>query len=865
MACAPGPRKLRPAAFVMAPRRLLAAYPTALSFARSVVAHLARNDWTLTRQRFDIDAEGVGSALYRLDWGTTPFHFVVVSKLFAADQKTDRSFGQNWDISASLCEGPWSAEREAHLLAETPKQRAGRFDYDTLVTLRGNRSGRVFDHVVESLAAGRLPDAARLSEVGYIVRTTGLIANGAMGMRPFDGLGDDHPFAAPYCVQIVAAMLFREFVFELVDAMAAQRSETALRLPETHRRYLGVGNAAGAGLVAYLAANPMTVHRWVEATENAIAEAWQIAIEPRSPAAQRLAALIERAVAYLIEDGRDGNGIFADTAAIATGLQALLPIALSQAGTDGQAPGAFRAALDKALAAQDLDVAEVFHALMVELLPSERLQAYRAAMRAPPLPELDFAQTAGELRTLLSERLGWTLDYDFAAEGIARHFWYRSVAAPLDPRLGINGQDPGAEFEWRMDMAWRTAGLKRLLDDMPAEAPLAHVLALHPGYRDVARRCQALLASPYGELHENRLGADYTPFAAMRLKLAFYGMDKLDPAHPKSVRGALLQGAPTMADLMAGRSEGDWPFPLAPPAGGGVPAMLRPTATSTGAAVGTALPVEAGEQVCSPIELRRLVARALHGAGLSLGMADGLALSVESAELRHGSGFARLTALLRAKAVRPMQLSTAEIAAGATDKAAGHAALSLGQSPVELACVAARQGRPGVFDAVGALDGQLIEGLLAGGQEANCAVVMIRSEPGAEGLSIFVPAGAGPGGSISLTTRTAGERDRILTAVLSHPAFAGAPSGLPGGPVGFRILAAAGETHDDLWAHMIRAAGPSAQVLSAAEAEARVRQAMRHGIRIPVDLKAEIEAFSKAVLVPAGASSGDKFVPGGQG
>lgn len=864
MDCASRLPKLRPAAFVMAPRRLLAAYPTALSFARSTVAHLARNDWTLARQRFDIDADGVGSALYRLDWGAMSFHFVVVSKLFAADQKTDRSFGQNWDISASLCEGPWSAEREAHLLAETPKQRAGRFDYDTLVTLRGNRSARVFDHVVDSLAAGRLPDAARLGEVGYIVRTTGLIANGAMGMRPFEGLGDDHPFAAPYHVQIVAAMLFREFVFELVDAMAAQRCETALRLPAAYRRYLGVGNAAGAGLVAYLAGNPMSVHRWVEVTETAIAQAWQMSIEPRSPEAQRLAALIERAAAYLIEDGRDGNGIFADNAAIAKGLQAMLPIAEAQARGSGIDPKAFRDALEGTLAAQEPATAEVFHALMVELLPEERLDAYRAAMRAPALPELDFAQTAGELRALLEEELGWALDYDFAAEGVARHFWYRSAAAPLDPRLGVNGQDPGAEFEWRMDTAWRVAALKRLLDDMPADTPLAHVLAQHPDYRDVARRSQALLACPYGELHENRRDASYTPFAAMRLKLAFYGMDKLDPAPPKSVRGALLQGAPTMADLMAGRSEGDWPFPLAPPAGGADPAMLRP-AVAPIAAAGSVSPVTSDDQICSPVELRRLVSRALHGAGLPLGVADGLALSIESAELRHGDGFADMASLIRAKAVQPIGLSAADIDAGVTGKAAGLAALSLGQSPVEIACLAARQGKPGIFNAVGAVGGRLVEGLLACGQVLDCATVMVCSEPGAGGLSIFVPAAFGAGGLISLTTASIAERDSALAALLDHPAFAGMPPKLPDEAVGMWILAVASGGHDDLWAHAVQAAGPSARVFHDAETEALRRQAMRHGIRIPVDLKAEIEEFSKAVLVPAGASSGDLFVPGGQG
>lgn len=373
---------------------------------------------------------------------------------------------------------------------------------------------------------------------------------------------------------------------------------------------------------------------------------------------------------------------------------------------------------------------------------------------------------------------------------------------------------------------------------------------------------QALSVCSYGELHENRLDAAYTPFAAMRLKLSFYGMDKLDPTYPKSVRGALLQGAPTIADLMAGRSDGDWPFPLAPLADSADPATHRPAADAIESVSGIEFSETVEEQVCSPVELRRLVSRALHGTGLPLGVADSLALSVESAELWHGNGFARLAALLAAQAVRSVRLSAADIANGATGEAAGLALLCLGQSPVELACLAARQGRPGVFSAPGATDGRLSEGLLSHCENANCAVVMISSEPDAYGVSLFVPASGEAGGLISVTTTNSGEREDILRAILSHPAFAGSPSDLPGTDAGIRFLAVASENVGELWAHAVRAAGSPALILSPAEIETRRRHAMRHGIRIPNAMKAEIEAFSKGVFIPAGASSGDKHVPG---
>lgn len=855
---------LRSPATVMAPQRLLATYPTALSFARSAVAHLKNHSWNLTRQRFDIDAEGVGTALYRLDWGRGQvFHFLVVSKNFPADQKTDRSFGENWDISAVLCEGVWSPERDARLRAETPKQRAGRFDYDTLVTLRGNRSGRVFDHVVERLAAGQLPDSARLSDVGYIVRTTGLIANGALGMRPFDGLGEDHPFALPYYLQMVSAMLLREFVFELVDAMAAQRSADAIRLPETYRRYLGVGNAAGAGLVAYVATNPMTVHRWNELNERAILEAWQLVIAANSADANRLATLLERAITYFSEDQRDGNEIFAGNGSIVDGLKAVQPIVLAQAGGRGLAAEAFRSALAERLAMQEPEAVEVFHALMVELLSEERLQHYRRSMRASSLPELDFGQTVAELRALLHRHFAWVSDYDFADGRADRNFWYRSIAAPLDPRIGIRNLDPGSEFEWRMDTAWRTAGLCQVLDGFQDDTSLAHVLAQHPEYRDVARRLQVIAAHPYGELHENRLDAAYTPFAGMRLKLAFYGMDKLDPSRPKSVRGALLQGAPTIADLLAGRGDGEWPFPLAPQSGLIEPAARGATTDGTGGVAEVeGGPPQGNELICSPIELRRLVTRALHGAGLSLGTADKLASSIESAELWHKNGFEKLTKLLAVGAIRPIRLSTDEIADGVTDRMAGAAALSLGECPIELACIAARNGKPGVFNAPGAIEGSLLEGLLACGEASGCAVLMISSDPASYGFSLFVPAAAQSGGLLSITATNLTIRKDILREILRHSAFSEAVSDIMDCDSGIQVVAMADEDMPALWKHAVQVSGPSGITLSHAEIKKRQKHAMRHGIRISCAVKAEIEAFSKAVFVASGASSGDKYVPG---
>lgn len=54
----------------------------------------------------------------------------------------------------------------------TPGQGARDVSGRELTLSRANRSVRLFEHVVDSLAAGRQPDPVKVDEVGYVMRTT---------------------------------------------------------------------------------------------------------------------------------------------------------------------------------------------------------------------------------------------------------------------------------------------------------------------------------------------------------------------------------------------------------------------------------------------------------------------------------------------------------------------------------------------------------------------------------------------------------------------------------------------------------------------------------------------------------------------
>ena len=548
--------------FVMSEARAAAVVPNALSFPRATMRELVRERYRIEKLRFELDARGRGEILYRLTGGHATFHFFLVSNELPEEQKTDRNFAQSWDAMGVLCEGDWSAEREAYLRREVPKQRAGYADYDTLIYARGNRSKRVFDHVVDSLAAGQQPDLTLIAPIGYILRTTAFIGNGALGTKPWAGLAPGHPLRRPYHVQFCSAFALREFVFDLVDHMARARNPRAVRLAPAYRRYLGLGNSAATGLAAFAANHPHFLHRWTLSCEQALAQASERPVD-----AEGFLRLLDKAIRYHVEGARDSDGVFATPQAVAADLARL-----RDAAPFASWP-AMREWAQRNLCGEACEVAST---ILLELYPdivNAASDAFEADERCEVLPAMGVAQ----MRSLLQTRYGWTLALP---ECDSRYFWYRSSSAPRDVRRGVRGRAHDLEAETTMDTVLQVRLLAAALQDADADSTVATIVHRHPELRHIAGRVQALAQCEYGELRQQMLAHDYSPFATIRYPLAFFGMEKFEAARPKSVRGVFMQGAPIAEDVAAGR-DGVWPFPLLPGSAEDDTSMLAPLPGAT--------------------------------------------------------------------------------------------------------------------------------------------------------------------------------------------------------------------------------------------------------------------------------------------
>ncbi len=550
----PRPLNLRDPANVMTPEGLSAYKSSRLSFLRLLVARLARERWQISRPRWEMDAQGRGLAVYRVLGPDADFSFVVFSDNLPEERRTDRIIETHYDGEAFLCLGKVSEGQIAAQRGEFADFLTGRADARTVGWTRVNRSSRIFDAVIDALADGRQPDDALIASAGYLVRNNGFWGNGRHGSTIFPAHAGKGFLGLPYHADLLTLYLWRHFSVELAEHIARARNPDAPPLERRLKKFLGVGNASGLGLVPFVLRHPARVHHWVSLRERAYAEA-----RMRRPSADQVSALVsllDRAIAYYATGLQVRGGIFQSSEDLVADLTRLRERAAE--AKQGEAWSSLAAWAETEVGREAL---ELLHALLIEVhddiaaaLTPDVLSAVPDAGKPNP------AQSIAALRDLLQDRYGWALAIDLSARGARQHFWYLSKDN-LEPRLGERGIDPGEDFETYVDVVGDLQRLHAALDDFAPEQSVAHLLLRHPELRLIVERVQTTQHLDYAEVRACVTDDAFEPCHLIRLTLTLYGMEKLDPQSRLWVRGTFLQGAP-LADEIAAGQEGDWIFPM---------------------------------------------------------------------------------------------------------------------------------------------------------------------------------------------------------------------------------------------------------------------------------------------------------------
>lgn len=550
--------ELRPPEQAMRLARMGAAFPTRLSFMRSLVRRMTREKWRFEKVRFDVDKNGFGASIMAVHTPDRTYSLLVFTHDLPPEKRTDRVIAEAWDATFNLIDGLPDDSDIARLSQNTPRQEGGRFSQKELVLARANKSVRLFGHIVDRLADGQQPDMARVSPVGYLMRTTAVYGNGKFGIADRALISDRPEAVGSFQIEMLAVYLFRWFTLELVQHIARQRGgDRAVDLDPEIGRFLGIGNATGLGMAPFLVNHPRLVDRWVAARETALARVRGV---PRinDDRIDRFHALLDRAARHVgewrVEDEIQSVRISVleqDIALIRKQAAGLTPdhsdpwdmlygFSEEQCSVEGQ---------------------ELLISLMLEVYP-DKVDDLADSLFAEERQDFDPVMTCGELQAQIQAGYDWALDLEFAAKSESARFWYYSEDK-LEPRFGSRYEEEGAEWEMPLAVARDVTALSGVINRQPPGRNLGDFVLEHPEHLRTIRRVQLNAVHPYSEIRDNLIADTVRPIDILRFKLAFFGACRFDPKSDLWTRISMYMGAPLPSEL-ADLGMGSWSFPVAP-------------------------------------------------------------------------------------------------------------------------------------------------------------------------------------------------------------------------------------------------------------------------------------------------------------
>jgi len=547
----------RDPAVVMQLGRLGSFHQSRLSFMRILLRRMEAEAWTFDRPVFDIDARGVGRAVYSAHGPERSYSLVAFANDLPPEKRSDRVIATEWDATFTLFDGvPTTADLD-RLQNNVPKQEAGRVSERELSLSRANRSVRLWDYVVGKLAAGEQPDQTTVEKVGYLMRTTAVYGSGKFGAADREDTADRAEFQAPFQIEMLSVFLTRAFVMDLVEHMAQLRApDTAVPLDPDLRRRFGIGNSTGLGMAPFLLTHPALLNSWIAAREEALARIRSLPdAHPSEVDIFRSFAL--RARLHTQDWYSDHpvqiaklDDLRADTAALLAHLDSV----------ELTADYPWNRLWLWAESALSVEGQELLASLLLEPYPHlvDGLSSCMAADETATW-RIDGAMSSTRLRALIEDIYSWALDTDWTTPEAQARVWYTSEEK-LEPRLGDRFDEPVEPYEQPLCPGRDAA---RMYSDLCAtsETTVAGFLMRHPEHRHIVRRAQITARLPYAEIRDNTIADTVMPIDMLRLKLSFFGACHFDPRSDRWVRITMYQHAPFPHEL-GSRSGDDWAYPF---------------------------------------------------------------------------------------------------------------------------------------------------------------------------------------------------------------------------------------------------------------------------------------------------------------
>ena len=556
-----GSKPRRQASEVMKLARMGAFHQNRLSFMRVLLRRATTEKWTFERPLFDINSHGVGRAVYSADTGKNRYSLVAFANDLPPERRSDRVIATEWDASFALFDGIPTQSDLDRLEKNVPLQEAGRVTKKELSISRANRSVRLWDYVVDSLATGDQPNVNLVENIGYLMRTTAVYGSGKFGAADRETLVQRPEFQGSFQVEMLTVYLIRTFVMDLVEHMAhAKAPQTAVKLKPTLRRKFGIGNSTGLGMAPFLIKHPMLLNNWIAAKEEALSRVRSVELVAPEDF-QKFKSLLPRALQN-INNWQSEHPIQKEKLAILK--QDFEIISSKVSSLDQNTSFLWEMLYCWAEKALSLEGQELLISLMFEPY-GYMIDDLSGCMSADEFKgfRIDGSMTIGSLIQVLETIYDWALKIDWSSTSANARAWYVSEEK-LEPRLGERFEEDIADYEQPLQPGRDAAALHTALKGWSEHEKIATFLLAHPEHRHTVRRCQIVSKFEYAEICDNTIDAKMLPIDLLRAKLAFFGAGHFDPRSDRWVRINMFKGAPFPNELHTDVTD-DWTYPALEP------------------------------------------------------------------------------------------------------------------------------------------------------------------------------------------------------------------------------------------------------------------------------------------------------------
>ena len=543
---------------VMRLDRMGSSFPTRLSFMRTLIRRMSKENWQFKRTLRKVDKDGYGVSVYSAITPKRTYSLIAFTQEIPADMRTDRVIAEVWDATFSLFDGVPTQEDIDYLAENTPLQEGGRYRPSELVLARANKSLRVFENIISALASGNQPDIELISSVGYLMRTTAVYGSGKFGCADRAKIADRPECRAPFQIELLAVYLIRWFTIDLVEELAKERGgETAVRLDQNISRFIGVGNSTGLGMAPFLLKHPTLIHNWVVAKETALARVRSIETALPGTLEVFLKSLLQ-ASQHIDEWNVADEVQTARITCLTDEIQSLRMWCEDESNIFRPYPwnGIYQFVEDNfSLECQEMIVSLIIepHGSIVDDLAD--------TMSTTTIPKFKAAMSLAQLKEVVADAYKWATTIDFSLKESQHHFWYYSEDK-LEPRFGSKGVDDGVDQEMPLAIGRDVHDLNEVLASTDEDMPTGEFAMNHPQFRHIIRRIQNTFERPYSEVQDNLLSESMRPLDLLRFKLAFFGASKFDPKSDLWTRISMYQGAP-LPEQIQDPNHDCWSFPIA--------------------------------------------------------------------------------------------------------------------------------------------------------------------------------------------------------------------------------------------------------------------------------------------------------------